>query len=329
MKTNLTFFLHNSLKILIFLFSVWFLANEFGEKMTDKLFLHQIKEQISNTAFLFYTALSFLLMPLNWFLEALKWKIVTQRFFNAKMWKILAVIFVGVALDLFFPARLGDTTAKIISSPEGQKWRAVVLQFYVSLGQLIITTLFATIFLIFILFSNLQIMQISTIIVTIVSFIMFLFFTIMFFWSTPIRLFIKLIKMFIANFQTTSVTYSCLLKERLSVLTLSALRYFIYTMQFYLILLALGFTLSFLDALIFISIFLFLITIIPQFALTEGITRSAIAISIAYVLSTWNVEFINFDSSSLILVATISWFINICIPAFFGLLLYHRVFSYK
>lgn len=329
MKTNLSFFLLNVLKILIFLLSIWFLSNELSKKMTDKIFLHHIKEQISNTAFLLYTALSFILMPLNWFIEAFKWKIATQRFFKTKILKILYVIFVGVALDLFFPSRLGDVTAKIISSPEGQKWQAVVIQFYVSLGQLIVITLFATIFFIFIFFSNLQIMQISTIVVTIVSFIMLLFFTIMFFWSTPIRLFIKLIKMLIANFQTSTVTYSCPLKERLSLLTLSALRYFIYAIQFHLIFLALGFTLSFLDGLIFISIFLFFITIIPQFAITEGITRSAIALSVAYVLSTWNVEFKNFDSSSLILVSTISWLINIFIPAFLGLMFYHKIFSHK
>lgn len=57
----------------------------------------------------------FLLTPVNWGFEALKWQILLQRIEKATYWQAYKGVLAGVALGFALPALLGDTAGRVLS----------------------------------------------------------------------------------------------------------------------------------------------------------------------------------------------------------------------
>ncbi|WP_080059957.1 lysylphosphatidylglycerol synthase domain-containing protein [Spirosoma aerolatum] len=81
-----------------------------------------------------------LLMPVNWGLEALKWYILLQRVERASYWAAFQGVLAGVALSFALPAQLGDTAGRVLSLRSGGRGAAIGaslvsggMQFYVAL----------------------------------------------------------------------------------------------------------------------------------------------------------------------------------------------------
>jgi hypothetical protein len=86
--------------------------------------------------------LVFVLMFVNWSLEALKWKISVQHVQPVSFFRSLKAIFSGVSFSVTTPNRTGEYLGRVLYMDDGNRLRAISLTILGSMSQLIITVLF-------------------------------------------------------------------------------------------------------------------------------------------------------------------------------------------
>ena len=80
-----------------------------------------------------------LLTPLNWGMEALKWQILLRRVAKTTFWKAYRGVLAGVSMGFALPAQLGDTAGRVLSlrthrtEAVGASLVSGGMQFYVAL----------------------------------------------------------------------------------------------------------------------------------------------------------------------------------------------------
>src|SRR4030095_1028506 len=86
--------------------------------------------------------LVFLLMFVNWSLEALKWKISVQHVQPVSFFRSLKAILSGVSFSVTTPNRTGEYLGRVLYMDEGNRLKVISLTVLGSLSQLIITVFF-------------------------------------------------------------------------------------------------------------------------------------------------------------------------------------------
>lgn len=93
------------------------------------------------SASLYFLLLCSFLMPLNWILETLKWRVFTQPWSGMNFTQSLRAVLAGVAASMLLPNRTGDYLGRWLLAPEDQKTRVLLAslaghycQFLVLLG---------------------------------------------------------------------------------------------------------------------------------------------------------------------------------------------------
>ncbi|MBK8547119.1 MAG: flippase-like domain-containing protein [Saprospiraceae bacterium] len=76
-----------------------------------------------------------LIMPLNWFLEALKWKSVLKPIVRLSLYESFKSIMSGVFIGIFTPARIGEYAGRLINLPENARIPSLGATFYNSIVQ--------------------------------------------------------------------------------------------------------------------------------------------------------------------------------------------------
>lgn len=67
-----------------------------------------------------------LLMPVNWLIESLKWRLLMRPALALPVGRALRAVFAGVALSLFTPNRIGEYGGRLLFVPAQYNWRAVI-----------------------------------------------------------------------------------------------------------------------------------------------------------------------------------------------------------
>jgi len=69
---------------------------------------------IGNTRVLFVMSLVFVLMLINWLLEALKWQYLTRNLEQITFWKAIECVFCGLTWAIFTPNRLSEYGGRVM-----------------------------------------------------------------------------------------------------------------------------------------------------------------------------------------------------------------------
>lgn len=249
-----------------------------------------------------------LLMVFNWSLEAAKWRLLIAPYEKISWIQSLQSIFAGVTISIFTPNRVGEFTGRVFFLKKADRLTASIRSIIGSMLQLTITIL-AGIAGICMYIKNGYNSKVP---------IQSLFDQqqIFLFPLFAIGFLISLLALMRLSF---FMKWKHQLKELLNVkrrdllqaFLLSFGRYLVFTLQYYLLLLAVGVKTEWMQACILISIAFFINAVIPSFALTEIVVRSAVAVYIFSIL----------DPAQPLEVATASlllWIINLAIPALIG-----------
>ncbi len=290
-----------------------FIKQDFSVAFSD------IERTISSNKSMILIIISLLLMPINWSLEAIKWKYLLKIKEKISFWLSMKAVLVGTTISAVSPNRTGDYFARVFVLKKTRFWEGVLVTLVGSFAQTLTTLLFGSIAF-FSLFSHklVELAYITEFQLYLIK-ILFLFGII---FSIIIYFRISLLGKFIPSKWRKTKQYINILtrfsfKELSIALAFSTFRYTIYSLQFYLLLLASGIE----NLPLFIgfgltsSIFL-LNTIRPSIALLEIGIRTSIAI---FVFSLY----FGFDSNidnGVFAASTLIWLINIILPALIGLL---------
>jgi hypothetical protein len=298
------------LKILTGIALSWILVSKLRESATQ-FDLQSIKEKLSDGANLNLLLLCILLMPVNWMLESLKWKlIITATIERISFYTAFKSVMSGVAFGNLAPGRATEFAGKILFIPSGHRIKATYLHFVSGSSQLIVTLLGG---MAIVLFNGIPDEITNGYRIIIYSIIPVLLLLLFLFYFNSSYLFSKLSRLkFIRKISEgeIKVKYSVLL----NVFFLSVIRYIVFGIQFLLVA-SIFFTAN--NPLLFIPgicLYYLFSSIVPMISVIEALMRGGIAVLVFAYVET--------SSVAIFICSTLIWIINVVVPSVAGYLFF-------
>ncbi|MDD4150977.1 MAG: lysylphosphatidylglycerol synthase domain-containing protein, partial [Bacteroidales bacterium] len=212
-----------------------------------------------------------LLMPLNWLIEAIKWRKLICHLQELNVKTCFKAVWTGVTVGTITPNRIGEFGGRILFLDKDKRITAAGFTLYGDLSQFIITFVFGILSFIllinlYVIDSNIKSMESIMLIMGVLAIII----------SSFIYFRIEKIISFCLKFPfLNKITKNLISLKEISkklktyTLILSFLRYLIFTSQFYLSLVFFGIDISYLQAFIAIASIYFAATTIPNIPFAE------------------------------------------------------------
>ena len=303
------------LKTGIVAFALFFLYEQLTTKSSVEQFnsdaiLQQIKQRYG------VLVVIVLMMFLNWFLEALKWRFLISKIEKISIKRSIRAIFSGITVSAFTPNRVGEYGGRVFCLEKADRIQAVLITVIGSMAQLVTTIIFGCIGLLFLpKYSS----EFSSILNTIefgypiLVFLLVLLNVLMIFLFLNTSLFSTILSKikFLRRYKKYNEVFSFYNTDELAkVLCYSVARYIVFTTQFFILLQLFNVNIAYTDAIILIMIMLFVISIIPTIAITEIGVRGTVAIILFGLLSN--------NTTGIFSATFIMWVINLLFPALIG-----------
>ena len=128
-----------TVKLLIVLLGFFIIYKKLfvNQKITDVF--HEVINCFSTNRQYFLMLLAFLLVPLNLFMESIKWKLQLKPIENLNNWKSFISIFTGISAGMFFPNRMGNFLGRIFILEKGDRIKASLTTIVGGMAQMIAT----------------------------------------------------------------------------------------------------------------------------------------------------------------------------------------------
>lgn len=316
-KAKIIKFTELTVKITIVLLGIFVLYKKLIVNQNVSEIFKEIETTFTNKNQFFLMSIALLLVPINIFLESIKWKLQIKPIENISNWKSFLSIFTGISAGMFFPNRMGNFLGRIFMLEKGDRIKASLTTLVGGMAQMIATISVGLIASLFFIEHHI----ILICVIFIISLLILMYFNI-----HLLKHFQFLIpKKFKEKTEEYFEVFSLYNKiELLKILILSFARYFLYTFQFVLLIWAFKIPLNYFNAMIPISLTYLLMMIVPFITITEIAVRGSVSILVFekwMIMNDINTSFgiMVFSASSLL------WIFNIAIPALIGLFLTYRL----
>ena len=259
-----------------------------------------------------YLLCCLILIPLNWFLESLKWKQVLSKIQVLSLWQAIKSVLIGLTSGFFTPNRVGEPVGRSMFLADGNKTKGVICSLICTLSQSFATLFFVCIAIVLACNIVVELEHIPQILLVrnigiIAAVAVFLLYLTIPFWAGKLKL--KSEKLQDIARAISLISYASLLKVSLY----SIVRFAVYSFQYYLMLKFFAVDIHFSTAMVLIPINYFLVSIIPSVAFAElGIRGSSALLVMEPLLG---------NTLGVALAAMSLWFINYVIPMLVGSLL--------
>ncbi len=275
-------------------------------------------------------ALVFVLMLLNWGLEARKWQLLARKVQPISYWGAYKAILSGQAFAFNTINRSGDFIGRILYLEEGNRLRAVGLSLIGSMSQILVTFSIGFISLMILRFTlldnqpillGLSIFWLDALLIVLVPGI--LLFGVLYFnvalvirWIERIP-FVNKYKFFLEKMENLHN------KDLTRILLLSLLRYVVFVVQYMLFLKIFGVVASWQILLCLIAVLFMMMAMIPTIALAELGIRGKLSLELFGLVTT--------QQLSVLAASAGIWVVNLIVPAMLGtvFLLGLRLFKQK
>ncbi len=257
-----------------------------------------------------------LLMIVNWSIEAIKWKIAVKPIQQVGFFKAFRAILSGVSFSVTMPNRVGEYLGRVLYMDDGNRLKTISITIVASISQLIITLLMGTIGWICMqsvieqgqLVSSLwsRVILYGMIAATVVLTLFYFRLSLLIKWVDRIpgsSRFAYLVKA-LEDFNATLL---------LRLLSLSALRFVVFIVQYYLLFRLFEVDIMWWQAFWAVSVSFVVMAVIPSITLIEPVQRGFVMTTILMLYSS--------NKLGIGLAATGIWLINLIVPAAIGSLL--------
>jgi len=305
------------LRLLIVVATLWYIYTQvFYERDTAVLldFFETLGEHKS--LYLFLVAL-FLLMFANHAIEAYKWQLLIGKLEKLKFGIAIEAVFTGISVSMFLPNRIGDYFGRVFMLRKADPVKGILVTMVGSIAQLITTAfagLIAGLFFLhraldFTLIFNRWIFAGAIVVSALTIFVSLVFFfniqvirflaNKVFEWKSKIEAYVEVFTLF----ET---------KLLLSVLLISALRYMVFSFQFYLFIILFGIQIGYFHAMMLI-------------ALTELGVRGTVSVYLFSLYFSSTGMLTDHITVGILASSTAIWLLNIAFPALLGVLFVYRL----
>ena len=312
---------------LLFIWLSYSLYNQINKQPDLPKAWEQLR-QTPLTQVVFYIALVFLLMLLNWLIETWKWKLAIRNIQQVSLFKAFKAVLSGVSFSATTPNRVGEYAGRVLFLEDGNRLRSIAMTIVCSMSQLIITILMGCIGLLLlmnkissadIIAGNdnslwLKIFLYGSMIVLVVMLLLYFRLSIFSKLAEKIPWLDKHLYL-VKDLENTEP------KLLLKLLLLSFARFIVFCLQYYLLFRLFNVEINWWQNLFVLSVVFLILAVIPTFAIADVVIRGDI---------TWKLMKL-FTINSLGVTITIAaiWFINLILPAIAGSLLIAGVRLFK
>jgi hypothetical protein len=141
LNKNIKLILNYVVGPLVFCLLLYSIYRQVRNQMNWEQSLHQLREAISPQFFLLFSCV-FLLMLINWSLEARKWQLLMQRVYPISWMRSLKATLTGLTFAFFTPNRMGEYVGRVVYIQKGKRITAASLTLVSSMAQISVTLLF-------------------------------------------------------------------------------------------------------------------------------------------------------------------------------------------
>jgi hypothetical protein len=323
---NIKIFINYLLGPLLFLWLSWSIYNQILEQPGLKQTWQHIRESLNSRLLWNLVAVVFL-MFVNWSLEAYKWKLSVKRVQVISFFLAFKAILSGVSFSVSTPNRIGEYLGRLLYMNEGNRLKTISITIVGSISQLIITLLMGLGGLIVLreqivahgLISGLWLKAVIYGVAAVFLVLTLFYFRLSWFIRLTDRLpgsnrFGYLVKA-LEDFDATLL---------LQLLSLSALRFMVFIIQYYLLFGLFNVDVTMAQAFWTVSVSFLVLAVIPTFAIAELGLRGEVGIRLIGMFSSNN---LGIWMSSMTI-----WLVNLILPAIVGSLLIlsiKKIFSNK
>ena len=292
------------LRNLIGLFAIWFIYI----KLKDNFL---IGFQKINIAEINYSLLvvAFLLLFVNWGLEAIKWQYAVRDIQKITVLKAFKLTITGITMGLLTPNRIGEIPARALLLNK-KSFKEITLKTGVaSFSQLLITLFLGAIGLFFTQHYFIETIEMTVWSTFLLTGVLLLF--LVYFKVNKLDFIFNKIK-FLAEKEFFKALSDFSSVELLNILFISLLRYIVFSVQFYLVLKAFDISLQSINDVFLIPVCFMIASFIPTIIISEIGVRGSVALFVFGTVSDMDVN---------IIIASITlWLINVALPALMGLI---------
>jgi hypothetical protein len=288
------------IKILIIAGAYYVISDKLLNDSNFSSFLWMERMELLGSASLSFILLLLLFTLINWSLEILKWKTLVSFVSQISFIQAAKQSLASLTASLLTPNRIGEYGAKAIYYPKAYRPKILMLNFLGNAHQMLITMLFGC-FGLLILGDHfsLQTLSVSPIL-GIATVLIILFISMALFQKKWINILRRSIHNFLQiplSIHKTSFLYA-------------AVRYLIFSHQFYLFLLFFGVDLSYSMAMpIIVSMYL-ISSVIPGFVLFDWLVKGSVAVTLFRLFGVDDIIVLSITASM--------WVLNFAFPAMIG-----------
>lgn len=305
------------IQLLISLCALYYIYHRIEKEEVDLLEIYAQLRQDD----IFLLVVCVLLIPVNWGLEAYKWKFVLRKIYpNLAFWHAFKGVLAGISTGIFTPNRVGDYAGRLLQLGPGKRWEAAMLLLMDRLSQLVVTLWVGIYCMLYLYFSEpskveemlgLDPWMRQLILLGLISGSMVFSLALIFVKYLPFsRLEGRRFHSLLSKIQLAASQLAP--RQFLYLLFLGSLRYLTYSTQYLLLMYCFGFSQSLALGFLLIGLIFLLKSIVPYIAFTELGIRESIAI---FIMGLWGTAAFTALSSTFIL-----YFLNLIFPACLGLL---------
>ncbi|MGV3684576.1 MAG: lysylphosphatidylglycerol synthase domain-containing protein [Daejeonella sp.] len=252
----------------------------------------------------------FLLMLLNWTLEALKWRYLLQRVEKISTWKAIESVFCGLTWAVFTPNRIGEYGGRVFFLSPRKRIIGIVSMAVGSVGQMVITNVLGAFALLWFVATFMELNLIINFALTFVVAIFCSFFLLFYFniqWIDGLLSRIKFIKPFRRFF---SILAKYKKQDLVRVLGYCVTRYIVFTTQYCLVINLLIPEIPLFSMVMILLILFFIQSALPSLDLLD--------IGVRAVTATYFFAFVTDQEVAIMAATACVWLINLIIPAILG-----------
>lgn len=253
------------------------------------------------------------LMPINWLLESIKWQYANKCISPITFWDSFMAILCGLSISTLMPNRTGEFAGRILFIPFGYRLKSAATSIFCSFAQFTTTIFWGALIFGFMSYQFLDFdlkYIISAINIWVAILILILFFSIGFFANTKF-----LNKKWKNIIKPAKVLNQFTFKNKLILLGLSHLRFFVFNFQLIALIFATSEIIS-IKTILISPVSLYFNTIVPSLFFANLGVREIINFQLSNVFLQLNQQ--------LVLAGLMLWFINIFIPSIVGIIFIFR-----
>ncbi len=323
------------IRIAIIFATYYFIYKEVFHKKKLDYVVDSLNELIGEPHVTFLFTWTVVLMLVNWGVESLKWQFLLNKVERVSFLKSYEAILSGISVSIFTPNRVGEWFGRVFIMKKANPWKGVFITMIGSFSQLLITIIVGAISLVFYVsvyfkdaefYSNYLFYGLILLVIVIIGALLLIFLNI-----TSIPGFInKILKKRFVHFNDyISVISAYSTFELVTVLLFSFLRYCVFALQFYILLMMFSVEIPILHGLMIISMIFFVMTAIPTVTLAELGIRGSVSLQLIGLYFTRFGTLTDKIEIGILSSTSLLWVINLAIPALLGTLFVYRLTFFR